>query len=90
MLSKIDVKCNLQKNNFHFSVEEMGNKEDPAEPKNRKSKTTKKEDNLFNFFGMIRSKPAFHFVRKGTTTNVILTNTHDVQPLALFLDYIIL
>ena len=68
----------------------MGDKEDPAEPKKRKSKTAKKKDNLFDFFGMIRSKPAFHSVREGTTTNVVLTNTHDVQPLALFLDYIIL
>ena len=68
----------------------MGNKENPAEPKNRKSKTAKEKDSLFNLFSMIRTKPAFHSVGEGTTTNVILTNTHDVQPLALFLDYIIL
>jgi hypothetical protein len=71
-------------------VEEMRNEENPAEPKNRKSKTAQKKDSFFNFFSVIGAKPTLHFIRKRTTTNVILTNTHDAQLLVLFLDCIIL
>lgn len=82
MLSKIDVKCNLQKIIFHFSVEEMRNKENPTEPDNSKNKFANQFENHFDFLGMVRPKPTFHFVREGTTAAIILTKTHVNNPFA--------
>ena len=86
MLSKIDVKCSLQKIIFHFSVEEMRNKENPAKPQNSNDKFTNQFENHFNFFGMVRPepifKPMFESVREGRTTTVITVHVHVNNPFA--------
>lgn len=90
MLSKIDVKRSLQKIIFHFSVEEMRDKENQAKPQNSNNKFANQFENHFNFFRVVTPKPTFHFVRERTTADIVSADTHKIQPLALFLDYIIL
>lgn len=71
---------------FHFSVEEMGQKDEHSKPHQGKNKFSDKTENGFNFCGMISPepifKPALESIREGTTTAIITVHTHVDNPFA--------
>jgi hypothetical protein len=71
---------------FHFSVEEMGQKDEHSKPQQGNNEFSDKTENGFNFFGVVSPepifKPTFHFVREGTAAAIILTKTHVNNPFA--------
>ena len=71
---------------FHFSVEEMGQKDEHSKPQQGKNKFSDETENLFNFFGVVfpepTFKPTFESVREGTTAAIILVTAHVNNPFA--------
>lgn len=70
---------------FHFSVEEMREKEQRTKPEESNNNLPDDFNNQLHSFGMIfpepNAKPMFESVREGTTATIILMKTHELQPL---------
>ena len=62
-------------------MEEMRDKENPTEPQNSKNKFANQFENYFNFFRMVTPKPTLYSIGEGTAADIVLTNTHEIQPL---------
>ena len=60
----------------------MRQKDEHSKPQQGNNKFPDKIENGFNFFGMVFPEPTFEPVGEGTTATIILTNTHELQPLA--------